>query len=366
MGLYKRGMVWWMSFTYQGQYYRKSTETGNRKLAQRIYDKVKGEVVESRWFDRLQGEDKTFKEMMDKYEAEHVSQKRSARQYKGYIKNLRSYFKDATISEITPSLINEYKVMRRKDSVGSATVNRELAVLKNAFNKALREWEWVKENPVTRIPMEKEPSGRVRFLTEKEFERLYNVCSEWLKPIVLTARHTGMRKENILSLKWNQVDLFRRVINLEQTKNDERLCIPINDTLMEVLKKLAKVRHIGSQYVFLHPNAQKRSAKGTFNGKRYYEVKTSFQKALMKAGIENFRFHDLRHCFASALVQRGVDLYLVQKLLGHKDGKMTQRYAHLASENLRDAVLKLDQAEIERNSITILSQSIEKEVNRNG
>ena len=88
---------------------------------------------------------------------------------------------------------------------------------------------------------------------------------------------------------------------------------------------------------------QKKNAKGTFNGKRYYEVKTSFQETLEKADIKDFRFHDLRHCFASDLVQRGVDLYVVQRLLGHKSQAMTQRYAHLAPENLRNAVLKLDE-----------------------
>ncbi len=138
------------------------------------------------------------------------------------------------------------------------------------------------------------------------------------------------------------MDLFRRVITLEHTKNDERLSIPINDTLMELFKNLAKVRHIKSQYVFFHPNAKKKSSRGTFNGKRYYELKTTFRRALEKAGIENFKFHDLRHCFASDLVQRGVDVHVVQTLLGHKSERMTKRYAHLSPKNLRDAVLKLD------------------------
>lgn len=341
MGLYKRGQVWWMSFTYQGKQIFRSTETERKKQAQRIFDKIKFEIAEGKWFEKKP--EHSFKEMMDRYLEEHVSQKKSVRAYKGYVDNLLAFFgENIFISDITPCLVNQFK-MKRREKVKSGTINRDLSILKNCFNIAMKQWEWVDSNPVARIPMEKEPPGRVRFLTEEEFERLYNACPEWLKPVVLTARHTGMRKENILSLKWNQVDLFRRVINLEQTKNNERLCIPINDTLMEVLKKLAKVRHIGSQYVFLHPNAQKRNAKGTFNGKRYYEVKTSFQKALMKAGIENFRFHDLRHCFASDLVQRGVDLYLVQRLLGHKGHAMTQRYAHLAPENLRNAVLKLDE-----------------------
>ncbi len=346
MGLFKRGRVWWMSFVYRGEQVRKSTETRDKKLAERIYTKVLGEIVQGKWFERLP--ERSFIEMMEKYEVEHVSQKDSARQYKGYIRNLRPFFCEYSLSEITPSVINEYKMKRRKDGVGPASINRELAVVKNAFNKALKEWGWVRENPVTRISMEKEPPGRVRYLTDEEFEKLLKACPEWLRPIVLTARHTGLRRENIMSLKWHQVDLFRRVITIERTKNGERLGIPVNDTLTGVFKKLSKVRYIGSEYVFYHPAAKKKSAKRTFDGRRYYELKTAFRNALNEAGIRNFRFHDLRHCFASALVQRGAALYEVQRLLGHKSHSMTQRYSHLAPENLRKAVLRLDEKESEK------------------
>jgi len=366
MGPYKRGKVWQMSFVYKGRRYRKSTETEDKKLAQRILDKVKGEIAENRWFEKLPGEYKGFNEMMDKYETEHVCLKASVRQYRGYIKNLRPFFGEIPIFQIAPSLINEYKMKRRNDGVGPASINRELAVLKNAFNKALKEWGWVRENPVMRISMEKEPPGRVRYLTDEEFERLLTACPEWLKPIVLTARHTGLRKGNILSLKWHQVDLFRRIITIERTKNGERLGIPLNDTLTELFKKLSKVRYIASEYVFYHPAAKKKNAKGAFNGRRYYEVKTAFLNALKKAGIQNLRFHDLRHCFASALVQRGADLYQVQRLLGHKSHAMTQRYAHLAPENLRDTVLKLDKSEAEGGSVTNQSQSQNERVSQIG
>jgi integrase len=88
-----------------------------------------------------------------------------------------------------------------------------------------------------------------------------------------------------------------------------------------------------------------------------YEIKRAFKNTLKKAKIENFRFHDLRHSFASSLVQKGVDLYQVQRLLGHKDSRMTQRYAHLSPEDLRDAVLKLDKKEPEKSYVTNLSQS---------
>jgi integrase len=321
-----------MSFVYSGKQYQKTTRTENKKQAQRIHDKVKYEIAEGIWFDRLPGEDKTFKEMMEKFEEEHASKKRSAATFKEYIKKLNSFFGDCTVSKISPPMINEFKNKRRSEGVTGATINRHLATLRKAFNLAINEWEWVKENPVLRVSVEKEPPGRVRYLSEEEFDRLYDACPEWLKPIVLTAKHTGMRRENILSLKWEQVDLFRRVITLEHTKNDERHGIPLNDTLLQMFLSLSKVRHLHSSYVFCHEN-----------GKRFYEIKKGFKKALKKAGIEDFRFHDLRHCFASSLVQKGVDLYQVQRLLGHKSNAMTQRYAHLAPENLRNAVLKLDE-----------------------
>ena len=149
-------------------------------------------------------------------------------------------------------------------------------------------------------------------------------------PGCLLHRHAA---RNICKLRWDQVDLFRKIIILDRTKNGDRFGIPLCEKLAEVFKSLSKVRHIRSGHVFT------RSDGSPYQGGT---VSVAFKRTCKRAGILDFRFHDLRHTFASLLVQRGVDLYRVQRLLGHRDGRMTQRYAHLAPENLREAVSVLD------------------------
>ncbi len=317
-----------MRFSVNGEQVRQSTDTEDKKLAQRVYAKTKGLVAEGKWFDKLPGEEKTFKEMMDRYKAEYLPLKSHPDKYESMIKNLLAFFGDFCIKDITHSLVNQYKVTGEGKKTST---NRELSLLRAAFNIAIKEWEWAKDNPVNKVKLWKESPGRVRYLTEEEFDKLLNECPDYLKSIVTVARHTGLRKENILSLAWSQVDLFRRLITIEHTKNNERLSIPLNETLMSLFVQLSKVRHINSPYVFCKPD-----------GSRYCFIQDEFRKTVKKVGITNFKFHDLRHCFASALVQKGVDLYQVQRLLGHKSNAMTQRYAHLSPENLREAINRLD------------------------
>ena len=141
-----------------------------------------------------------------------------------------------------------------------------------------------------------------------------------------------MRKDEILSLRWDNLDLKHGffLLNQNQTKNSERKEIPINGTLRDTLVGLS--RRLDVSHVFFDP----------VTGKRYLDVKRSFKTALKRAGIKDFHFHDLRHTCASHLIMSGVDLPTVSKLVGHKDIKMTLRYAHLAPSHMTKAVDILD------------------------
>ena len=333
MGLYKRGQVWWMRFTYGGKQIRASTQSQDKELVQKIYFKVLGEVAEGKWFEKLPGEDKTFREMMEKFESEYFSNLASYRACRTYVEGLKSFFGDYTLSKITPSLINEFKNRRKAKGVKPATIHRQLDIMKRAFNIAIREWEWCKANPVTKVSLERLNNKRDRWLTFEEEERLLQACPEWLKEIVLFALNTGMRQGEILSLTWKGVDLLRRTATVFRSKTNERRTIPLNATIFEMLKGKSRVRSIKTDLV-LHSKAHTPFSQRN--------IERAFQDALKKAEIEDFRFHDLRHTFATRLVQAGVDLYKVQVLLGHKTPAMTQRYAHHYPESLRDGVAVLD------------------------
>lgn len=337
MSLYRQkgSNMWWISIYHDGKRVRQSTDTEDKKLAEKIHAKVKTLLVEGKWFDVDQGQSRTLGELIERYLKERSRHKslQSHQRDEGIFKHMISFFGDCPLAEITSKRVNAYKNMRLS-RVDGQTVKKELSTLRNAFNIAFKEWEWVKENPVSRVSMPKDPPRRVRYLTDEEIDRLLDCSEKWFKPVLVLAINTGLRQGNIISLIWDKVNLFKRVIVLDasEMKNEEGLGIPINDTLFEVLKDLYKVRHLTSNLLFMR------------NGRPLYKglLDRALKRACQKAGITNFRFHDLRHTFASSLVQSGVDLYTIQRLLGHKDGRVTQRYAHLAQEKLIKAVKVLD------------------------
>ena len=333
MGLVKRGNIWWMNIVFQGQRIRRSTGSSNRALADAIMAKVKVQLIEGQYFDRAEEQSRTFAELMDRFEREHLVKLASRQTGRAFVKRFRAFFGERTLGEITPKLIVEYKSLRYAAGVKPASINRELTCLRKAFNLAKREWEWCRDNPVSRVSLEKGVTKRDRWLMEDEEARLLDACPSWLRELVVFALHSGMRLGEILSLTWTGVDLFRRTATVFESKNGERRTVPLNHTVMALLTEKAKVRHIKTALVFP-------SLAGTRLDPNH--LRRALRPAMAKAGIVDCHFHDLRHTFATRLVQSGVDLYKVQRLLGHKSPMMTQRYAHHYPESLRDGVEILD------------------------
>lgn len=352
MGLYKRGPVWWMRFSHQGKQVRRSTETEDRKLAQRIFDKLKGDIAEGTWFEHLPGEDYTFEDLMKKYLSEYSSVNKSPSSHlrdKSLNKHLQNTFGKYYLPDITPSLISEYKTKRRSENASPRTINYELTLMSHAFNLATKEWEIIKDNPVQKVKRERVRNQIERWLTDKEEKRLMAASPEWLRLIIAFAISTGFRESEILGLTWKQVDFTRKEITISEQKNGQIDTLPLNDKSMTVLKQRWNTRHKNVQYVFPSQNGTRISHRNLFR---------AFDAARNKAKIEKFRFHDLRHTFATRLVRSGVDLYAVQKLGRWKTLSMVTRYAHFNTESLRPSIEVMDKAK-KKNS-TNLAQSPKK------
>jgi integrase len=180
---------------------------------------------------------------------------------------------------------------------------------------------------VKQVKTFREDNGRIRFLTEEEETQLLPHCGANLKPLVITALHTGFRKSELLSLRSQNVNIRHRLIRVEAgyAKNREVRSVPMNEVLTQTLQDSTLSQSKG-------PVFRNRM------GQPYRDPDSAFATAVRKAGITDFKFHDLRHTFASRLVMAGVDLVTVKELMGHKHIAMTLRYAHLAPGHKRAAV----------------------------
>jgi site-specific recombinase XerD len=142
-------------------------------VAKKIEAKIKTQLIEGKWLDRLPGQEKTFKEMMERYMTEHSQpRKKSWRRDKISLLHLLPFFKGHFLRDITSESISQYKAQRYQEGAKPSTLNRELSLMKHAFDLALKEWNWIRENPMSKVKMERENNERDRVLSYEDEERL--------------------------------------------------------------------------------------------------------------------------------------------------------------------------------------------------
>jgi integrase len=240
------------------------------------------------------------------------------------------------LADITPARLVEYRDILKKTR-SNATVVRYMAALSHVFTVAVKEWQWMDDNPLCKVRKPKEPRGRVRFLSDNERQRLLTVCKESASPylytIVILALSTGARRGEILSLTWQNVDLQRSVITLQDTKNGERRSLHLTGLALQLMHQHARVRRNDTALVFPAPD-----------GRKPLSVRTAWDTAVKRANIPDFRFHDLRHSAASYLAMNGASLAEIAEILGHKTLSMVKRYTHLSEQHTRHVVERMNAA----------------------
>lgn len=326
---------WYVYYRTNGQRIREAVKNAmTRADALKVLVSKVGDAFRGKYgFPLEKKEDALFedfgKEFLELYSRVHWRPK-TVQGHENSLQHLNRFFKGKRLSDVSPESTAHYIAERRK-KVSPASVNRELSCLKCVLNRAV-EWGRLETNPIIRVRKFKEPEPKDRILAGEELGRLLRACASHLKPILVTALCTGMRRSEILGLKWGQVDLGKRMIRVERTKSGKARVIPINSVLLDELSRL-KQANGKSEYLFLCPASESPMK----------DVKTAFRTACRRAGIKGFRFHDLRHSAASKMVEAGIDLVTVSKILGHASIQTTMRYAHPTPENMRRAVETLAQ-----------------------
>lgn len=347
----KRGNRWYSDFWHEGVRYRKSHGQISEKVAREEDAKYRRDVYEGR---HVQKRKKIlFKTFAEKY-LSHVEIHRkpsTVRRYKSSVKMLNLYYSNKPLGTITVESVEKYKKKRfewyREENEGRelmpATLNRDIRTLSNMMRKAV-DWKYLQRNPLEGVAVFTEDNEKMWVLTPEQEEKLLEECDKraqnkggkYLKDLVLFALHTGMRREEIFSLRWSNVFTSDNYIRVEDTKTHVNRNVPINGTVREILKRR---KPLGSEYVF--SNKRKR---------RLTVLTNAFWNAVADAGLTRehkgktvrFRFHDCRHTFGSRLGMNGTDLKTIMEIMGHRTTRVAMRYQHPTPDHKLSAVVSLD------------------------
>ena len=328
MSLFKRGNVWWSYFYVDGIRHQYSTGSSNRKQAEGIESRLKEDINNQRFGIVHADPEMTFGELAAKFVASG-----SAHPHHVYhLKFLLPYFADVPVLRLTKPMAEEFRRRRQAERPNrpckDATVNRDLSVLRHILYWAVDE-QLLGTNPLARLKMARERKTRRQVLSISEEQLLLSAAPDHLRAMIVAALDTGMRRGEITSQQWEDLDFTRRLLFVTRSKTPEGESreIPLTHRLFEFLSNARQPTGIVFGY----------------QGEPVRIIKRSWKTALKTAGLRHMRFHDLRHTFNTRLMEAGVMQEVRMTLMGHSAGnKVHSTYTHVELPAKREAIQKLE------------------------
>jgi len=330
--LWQRKGIWLLDFRFMGKRYIRSLGKGLTRSQARTKSRALRAEIEKKAMEGRQPDGPSSDPMFDDVAAEFLTWAKTntkpGTDYPKCIEALGQTFNGWRLSKIGPRDLEAYRESRMD---APTRCNREISCLRRMFNKAADLGLYDGPNPVKRIGRFKE-FHRERILTPEEERRLLNECQPWLRPIVRVALHTGFRKTEVLTLRWEEVNLKAETIRVrgKTSKTGEPKETPMTPEVKHALTTIRLQTGNTKGRVFLNSK-----------GENYRSFETTWKTARRKAGIEGLTFHDLRHTWASRLLEAGVDLRTIQELGGWSSLKQLERYIFITTDRKREAINKL-------------------------
>lgn len=285
------------------------------------------------------------RDALDKYiEWRKTNKPKGLKQQQSVARVLRKHLGDVRLDKLSPFDVERYKRNRRAEGAGPGTINRSLAMLKHLHKLSAELWGIIsreKAESIRGVKLLAEPDGRVRELSDDEYERLAAAMEgRRAAPLIRTALLTGMRRADVVKLRRSAVDFASGFITVGDTKSGRALRVPITPELEPVLREAMnaeptrkappwrKAKERSEDFVFLNSAGRPYTLDG---------FSTEWQRIRARAGLRDLRFHDLRHDFATRTRRGGASLEVVGRLLGHRTLAMVQRYAHIGDDELARA-----------------------------